>query len=139
VCAGWSSGQGAAPDEDSILQIPKLQRLDWSGLSGAIALQPGTRLRVANLDMGNFSLKSDYVYSPHTPFQSVGSGVSIWPTINGAPNTTVSSGAACCRAAVDAHQQGWPCAAVHAWGCVQGSWWGTELCLSCVFTCSLWA
>lgn len=73
-----------------MVQVPQLERLDWSGLAGVIALQPGTRLRITNMDMGNFSLKSDYVYTPSTPYQSVGSGVSIWPTINGAPNTTVS-------------------------------------------------
>lgn len=68
--------------------MPRLEKLDWSGLTGVIALHPGTRLRISNLDMGNFSLKSDYVYSPATPYQSIGSGVSIWPTINGAPNST---------------------------------------------------
>lgn len=93
MSAGTAGGQDESAQDISILQVPKLQRLDWSGLAGVIALQPGTRLRVTNLDMGNFSLKSDYVYSPDTPYQSVGSGVSIWPTINGAPNTTVSSNA----------------------------------------------
>lgn len=93
MSAGTAGGQDESAQDISILQVPKLQRLDWSGLAGVIALQPGTRLRVTNLEMGNFSLKSDYVYSPDTPYQSVGSGVSIWPTINGAPNTTVSSNA----------------------------------------------
>jgi hypothetical protein len=71
-----------------VVSIPRLEKLDWSGITGVIALRPGTRLRISNVDMSNFSLKSDYVYTPATPYQSVGSGVSIWPTINGAPNST---------------------------------------------------
>lgn len=75
-------------DSGIVVSVPHLQRLDWNSISGVIALQPGSQLQVNNLDMSNFALKSDYVYSPTTPYQSVGSGVSIWPTINGAPNTT---------------------------------------------------
>jgi hypothetical protein len=74
-------------DSGSVVSVPHLQRLDWNSISGVIALQSGSQLQVNNLDMSNFALKSDYVYSPTTPYQSVGSGVSIWPTINGAPNT----------------------------------------------------
>lgn len=83
--AGLQDGDAAG----GVVSAPQLVRLDWSGVAGLIALQPGTQLTVSNLDMGNFSLKSDYTYSPDTPYQSVGSWVSIWPTINGAPNTTV--------------------------------------------------
>ena len=85
ILAGLQDGDAAG----GVVSAPQLVRLDWSGVAGLIALQPGTQLTVSNLDMGNFSLKSDYTYSPDTPYQSVGSGVSIWPTINGAPNTTV--------------------------------------------------
>lgn len=70
----------------SVVAAP--ERLDWSAMAGVIALKPGSQLQISNLDMSNFALTSDYVYSPATPYQSVGSGVSIWPTINVAPNST---------------------------------------------------
>jgi hypothetical protein len=78
----------------SVVAAP--ERLDWSAMAGVIALKPGSQLQISNLDMSNFALTSDYVYSPATPYQSVGSGVSIWPTINVAPNSTFL-GHNCCN------------------------------------------
>jgi hypothetical protein len=57
-------------------------------MAGVIALLPGSQLQLSDLDMSNFANKSDYVYSPATPYQSVASGISIWPSISAAPNST---------------------------------------------------
>lgn len=51
---------------------------------------PGTRLRVINLNVGNYAKKESYKYSRATPYRSIGVGMGIFPIINLAPNARVS-------------------------------------------------
>lgn len=91
TCAGACAncpGLDVPVSSDSLFGGPKLEKLDWNEVAGAIALQPGTKLRLINLHLNNFAYKSAYQPGPRTPFSSVGVGMSIWPTINLGPNTT---------------------------------------------------
>lgn len=68
------------------------QTLDWNNMVGVMTLRPGAKLRLINLHLENFATgRSVYTYSSSTPFLSVGVGVGVFPTINLAPNTTVSA------------------------------------------------
>lgn len=67
----------------------RLQLLDFNSLAAVMLLTPGARLRLSNLHLTNFAFKTAYTYSPAHPYESLGVGMSIWPTINSAPNTTV--------------------------------------------------
>lgn len=75
--------------QGNIINLPKVQQLDWAGVAGVVAMAAGSRLRLINLDLSNFAFKQDYRYSPATPYSSRGVGMSIFPTINLAPNATV--------------------------------------------------
>lgn len=87
-CRDCPSIDKRPPADASPFAPPRLERLDWGEVAGAIALQPGAKLRLVNLHLSNFAYKSQYQYSPTTPYFSVGVGMSIWPTVNLAPNST---------------------------------------------------
>jgi hypothetical protein len=83
---------GQAPDAaGSIISSPKLERLDWSGIAGLIAIQPGARLRLENLHLANFAVKeSSDDSSAASPYKNVGAGPGIAPTMSLAPGAVVS-------------------------------------------------
>ena len=84
---------GQAPDAaGSIIGPPKLERIDWNGIAGLIAIQPGARLRLQNLHLASFAIKenSDDI-GTSSPYKNVGAGPGIAPTMSLAPGAVVSS------------------------------------------------
>jgi hypothetical protein len=92
-CYDCKESQITSDPLGNIINLPKVQQIDWNWMAGVIGMGPGSRLRLINLNVGGFAYKESYTYSPATPYRSIGVGLSIFPTFNLAPNARVSRAA----------------------------------------------
>ena len=65
--------------------------MNFNGISGAYLVGSNSTLVFANITLKGFAETSAYRFNPNNPFILPGTRFSgIWPTINLAPNATVS-------------------------------------------------
>ena len=92
--------------------------LDVKGMSSMFLVGPGTVLVFSNLNLKGFAKLTDYQYSPGSPYRLLGTGLGIWPTVDLAPNGTVSSRLLCVNPWYHSSicwQSRWSCYARRRW------------------------
>jgi hypothetical protein len=82
---GGTTGGNNSSSVDSQQQI-----LDLNEIPGLIMVGSGSTLLLNNLFLNNVAYKSSYVRTDYQPYRTEGAGTGLWPSIQFAPNSTVS-------------------------------------------------
>lgn len=91
---GVCLGSTLAANSTELIQQSQQQVFDFNGIPGLIKVKPGGVLSLINLQLHNVAYKTAYVHSQAQPYISEGMGAGLWPSIQFAPNSTVSKGPA---------------------------------------------